>query len=271
MDRQPAIPYTERGMRAKFVLVTVIAGVIPAFGQTVTKVPNKIGLDIASVSIDAEAFRAKIVVRNTSGKPITAYAVTLTPAYSDGEEWSEDGLIDFFIGLGMKRVVPQGPGNDPNIDAIVSGAARESTFYWYRKPKTEGAQLTGLRVEVAGVIFDDESTAGDSERFRSAVRVRDEECSEIVRWCPDVKRFSDGPVSRKTVEDMLAAHGPKPDPDQQFCKGAGDCERLDFWALFDYGITWQSDDTATLKPYALDMLDVVCANAKQHLDRRAAQ
>ncbi len=258
-------------MRAKPILVTIIAGVIPVFGQTVTKVPNKFGLDVASVSIDAEAFRAKIAVRNTSGKPITAYAVTLTPAYSDGEGWSEEGLIDFFIGLGLKRFVPEGPENDPNMDAIVSGTTRESTFYWYRKPKTEGAQLSALRVEVAGVIFEDESIAGDSDRFRSAVQIRDEESREIVRWCPDVKRFSDGPVPRNTVGDMLAAHGPKPDCGQQVCKGAGDCERSDFWAIFDYGITWQSDDTATLKPYALDMLDVVCANAKQHLDQRAAQ
>ena len=126
-------------------------------------------------------------------------------------------------------------------------------------------------MEVAGIIFDDDSIAGDSERFRSALNVRDEDSREIVGWCPDVKRFSDGPVPRKAVEEMLAAHGPKPDPDEQVCKGAGDCERREFWRLLDYGITWQSDDTATLKPYALDMLDVRCANAKQHLDRRAAQ
>ena len=187
-------------MRAKPILVTIIGGVIPAFGQIITTVPNKLGLDVASVSIDAEAFRAKIVVRNTSGKPITADAVTLTPTYYDGERRSEEGLIDFFIGLGLKRVVPEGPGNDPNMDAIVSGATRESTFYWYRKPKTDGAQLMGLRVEIAGFIFDDESIAGDPDRFRSAVQIRDEECREIVRWCRDVKRFSDGSVPRKAVE-----------------------------------------------------------------------
>ena len=145
-------------MRA--ILVTIIAGVIPTFGQIITIIPNKLGLDVASVSIEAEAFRAKVVVHNTSGKPITAYPVTLTPEYYDGEGWSEEGLIDFFIGLGMKRVVPEGPGNDPNMDAIVSGTTRESTFYWYRKPKTQGAQLSGLRIEVAGVIFEDEGIAG---------------------------------------------------------------------------------------------------------------
>ena len=78
-------------MRA--ILVTIIAGVIPTFGQIITIIPNKLGLDVASVSIEAEAFRAKVVVHNTSGKPITVYAVTLTPEYYDGEGWSEEGLI----------------------------------------------------------------------------------------------------------------------------------------------------------------------------------
>ena len=147
---------------------------------------------------------------------------------------------------------------------------RESTFL-FDKPHTESAQLVGLRVEVAGIIFDDETMVGNTEGFTSMVAVRDEDSREVLRWCPDVARFSDGPLPRKVVEEMLAAHGPKPDPQQQVVKGPGDGVRVDFWNIFDYGLTWQSDRTATLKPYALDILDAMCANAKQHLERRAAQ
>jgi hypothetical protein len=145
-----------------------------AFGQSVEKGPNKLGLDIESVTIDTAAFSAKIVVRNTSGVPITAYVVDLAPAYSDGERLSGESLIDFFAGLGMKRLIPEGPGTDPNIDAITSGMSRESTFL-YEKAKAAGAQLASIRVEVTGVIFDDESTAGESKRIGSIVKVRDAE------------------------------------------------------------------------------------------------
>jgi hypothetical protein len=72
-----------------------------ALGQTVEKGQNKLGLDIESVTIDAAASAAKIVVRYTSGRPITAYIVNLAPAYSDGEEFSGERIIDFFAGLGM--------------------------------------------------------------------------------------------------------------------------------------------------------------------------
>jgi hypothetical protein len=52
-------------MRMSRILVTnaalLVAGTISAFGQTIATVSNKLGLDVASESIDAEASRAKIV------------------------------------------------------------------------------------------------------------------------------------------------------------------------------------------------------------------
>ena len=258
-------------MRVRRILVTIVAGAISAFGQTVTKVPNKLGLDVKTVSIDAEAFRATVLVHNESGKPITAYSIALVPLYSDGEKLTGGGSMDYFIGLGLAHITSAGPGTDSNnLDAIMPGMTRESTFS-FDKPHTEGAQLKSIHGEVKGLIFDDETIAGDPEQFSIMVYHRDEDSREVVRWCPDVKRFSEGPVPKKAVDNMLTAHGPKPAPDEQFAKGPGDVVRMDFWRLFDYGLTWQSDDTATLKPWVLDMLGVRCDNAKQHLERRAAQ
>jgi hypothetical protein len=240
-----------------------------AFGQTVEKGPNKLGLDIESVTVDTSASTAKIVVRNTSGVPITAYVVDLAPAYSDGERLSGESLIDFFAGLGMKRLIPEGPGFDPNVDAITSGMSRESTFL-YEKAKAAGAQLASIRVEVTGIIFDDESTAGDTKRIGEIVQHRDAESAEVARWCADVKRFSDGPVARKAVNDMLAVHAPVarssgPQPPGQ---GVTEVEKKEMTSLFQQGLKWQSDDTSTLDPFILDILDAKCAIAKQHLEKR---
>jgi hypothetical protein len=211
-----------------------------AFGQTVEKGQNKLGLDIESVTVDTAASRAKIVVRNTSGVPITAYVVDLAPAYSDGERLSGESLVDFFAGLGMKRLIPEGPGSDPNIDVITSGMSRESTFL-YEKAKAAGAQLASIRVEVTGVIFDDESTAGDTKRRLSSIfQVRDAESTEVISWCADVKRFADGPVARKTVNDMLAAHGPAATSSgpQATAQGKTEVEKKELTSIFQQGLKW---------------------------------
>ncbi len=253
------------------VVAAVVGG--QAFSQTITKAPNKLGLDIESVTVDAAASTAKIVVHNTSGRPITAYVVNLAPAYSDGEKLSGESLIDFFGSLGLARVIPPGSGTDSNnLDAITSGASRESTFS-YEKAQTAGAQLASIRVDVTGLIFEDESTAGDSKRIGEIVHVRDAESAEVVRWCADVNQFSHGPVPRKAVNDILAVHGPapkltgRPVPGQ----GAAEAERMELLGNFHWGLKWQSDDTATLQPFILDVFEVRCKTAREHLKRRALQ
>jgi hypothetical protein len=94
------------------------AAVDLALGQTVTKVPNNFGLEIESVSVDAAASTAKVAVHNSSGRPVTAYVIGMSATYSDGEVLDGEGLIDFFAGLGLKHLFPEGPGTDPNIDAM---------------------------------------------------------------------------------------------------------------------------------------------------------
>jgi hypothetical protein len=241
-----------------------------AFGQTVEKGPNKLGLDIESVTVDMDASTAKIVVHNTGGVPITAYIVNLAPAYSDGEKLSGERIIDFFAGVGMKRLVPEGPGTDwNNFDAIMSRMSRESTFL-YDKAQAGGAQLTGIHVAVTGVVFDDESTAGDSKKISEIAELRDAQSAEVARWCADVKRFSDGPVPRKTVDDTLAVHGqaPKSSGRQAPGQGAAEAEKKEMTSLIQQGLKWQSDDAATMDPLILDILDAKCTGAKEHLKKR---
>lgn len=244
-----------------------------AFGQTVEKGANKLGLDIESATVDVAASTAKIVVQNTSGVPITAYIVNLAPTYSDGEKLSGERIIDFFRSLGLARLLPLGPGTDPNnLDAIMSGMSRESVFS-YERPKTAGAQLAGLRVEITGIVFGDGSTAGDSKRVGEIARIRDMESAEVLRWCTDVKQFSDGPVPRKALNEMLAAHGPAPKLAGRAVpvEGATEAERQELFGNVQWGIRSQSDDTVTLERIILDVFDVRCATAKEHLKRRGLQ
>jgi hypothetical protein len=257
-------------MRKCAVWLIVWAATLSA--QIVTKEPNKFGLDIASVTVDTSApLKAKVTVHNTSGKPITAYAVNLFVGYSDGEKLSDQGLIDYFTSVGLKYGFPEGPGTDPNMDVIASGASREAIFYINEKPETADAQLVSIRVAVAGIIFEDESTVGDSSRFDMPVRMRDEESTEVAGWCADIRRFSEGPVLRKNVEDMLAAHGlALPIPElQQYAYSAAESARMEMANLFRMGLQWQSDDTAMLPPSYLNILQAKCNNAEQHLKRRA--
>jgi hypothetical protein len=54
----------------------LILGAVALSAQVVTKDPNQFELDIESVTVDTSApVNAKVTVHNTSGKPITAYAV----------------------------------------------------------------------------------------------------------------------------------------------------------------------------------------------------
>jgi hypothetical protein len=255
-------------MRKCAIWLIVSAAALSA--QIVTKDPNKFGLDIESVTVDT-SLRAKVTVHNTSGKPITAYAVNLTAGYSDGEKLSDEGSVDYFNGLGLKYVLPEGPGTDSNSGEIASGTSRETIFYISKKPETADAQLVSIRVGVAGIMFEDESTVGDSARFVMTARIRDEESTEVAGWCPDIPRFSEGPIPRKNVKDMLEARGlALPIPElQQYAHSAAEIARMEIANLFRQGLKWQSDDTATLPPSYLNILQTKCTNAEQHLKRRA--
>jgi hypothetical protein len=92
----------------------------------------------------------------------------------------------------------------------------------------------------------------------------------VISWCADVKRFADGPVARKTVNDMLAAHGPAATSSgpQATAQGKTEVEKTELTRIFQQGLKWQSDDTATLDPLILDILDAKCTGAKQHLKKR---
>lgn len=241
-----------------------------AFGQMVTKVPNNFGLDVESVTIDSAASTARIAVHNTSGKPITAYVVSLAPIYSDGEELVGERLIDFFCSVGLARIIPQGPGTDPDhLDSITSGASRHSTFV-YDSPRAIDARLTAIRVRVTGLIFEDESTAGDSKFIGEIFQVRDAESSEVLRWCADVKQFSGAAVSKKTVDGMLARHSPQPKPEGRAIPGEGATEatRSELLRTFQWGIRWQSEGTATLDERISEVFEVRCTNAEEHLKRK---
>jgi hypothetical protein len=236
----------------------------PASGQVVTKVPNKLGLDIQSVTLDTAAATAKFVVHNTSGRPITAYVVALSPAYSDGEELRGERVIDFFVSLGLARIIPAGPGTDSNnLDAIAAGITRESKFV-YDRPRAPDARLVSIRVEVTAVVFEDESTAGDSEWIRKSLDRRDDESAEVVRWCADVKRFADGPLPKKVADDILAAHRLPEAPGQSVAEG----ERGSLLGTLQWGLKWRDDGTVTLDQVILDIFDARCAAARQHLERR---
>jgi hypothetical protein len=171
----------------------------------------------------------------------------------------------------MKRTLPEGPGTDPNRDVIASGTSRETIFYIYKKPESPDARLVSIRVGVAGIIFVDESMVGDSARFVMTVRSRDEESTEAAGWCTDIRRFSEGSVPRKNVKDMLAAHGlALPIPEQpQSAHGSAEMERIEIANILRQGLQWQSDDSATLPPLFVDILQTICTNAEQHLKRRA--
>jgi hypothetical protein len=256
--------------------VWLIVSTAALTAQIVTKDPNKLGLDIESVTLNTPVdtstpLRAKVTVHNTSGKPITAYAVNLIVGYSDGEKLSDQGLIDYFTSVGLKQMVPEGPGTDPNMDVIASGASREASFYINKKPESADAQPVNIRVGVAGIIFEDESTVGDSARFDTAARIRDEESTEVAGWCADIRRFSEAPIPRKNFKDMLAAHGlALPIPElQQNAYTAGEGARMEMANLFRMGLQWQSDDTAMLPLSYLNILQAKCTNAEQHLKRRA--
>jgi hypothetical protein len=251
------------------VLLQATVGV--GSGQVVTKEPNTLGLDIESVTLDTAASSAKIVVHNTSGKPITAYVVNLAPVYSDGEKPSGESLIDFFASVGMRHLFPPGPGSDPNIDSITPGTSRESRF-WYEKAQA-GAQLSSIRVAITGLILGDESTAGSSKRIAEIVAFRDAKSAEIARWCDDVKQFSGGAVVRKAVNDMFAAHEPAPRLDGRPAPGgAAEAERKELLGILQQGLEWRSDGTATLRTWTLEYFDVSCATARAHLQRmRGAQ
>ena len=77
-------------------------------------------------------------------------------------------------------------------------------------------------------------------------------------------------MARKTVNDMLAAHGqaPKLSGQQAPGQGAAEAEKKEMTSLFQQGLKWQSDDTTTLDPLILDILDAKCTNAMQHLKKR---
>jgi hypothetical protein len=123
--------------------------------QIVTKDPNRFGLDIESVTVDTSApLKAKVTVHNTSEKPITAYAVNLIVGYSDGEKLSDQGLIDYFSGVGLKQIVPEGAGTDPNMDVIASGTSRETIFYVNKKPEIADAHLISIRVGWRGSFLE---------------------------------------------------------------------------------------------------------------------
>ena len=62
-------------------LLAAITGA-PATGQVVTKVPNKLGLDIESVALDTAAATAKIVVRNTSGRDRLSFPLFFDPDFA---------------------------------------------------------------------------------------------------------------------------------------------------------------------------------------------
>src|SRR5579871_6701385 len=167
------VPTRKRYSMPAVLLIWAAAVGSNAFGQMVIKAPNNFGLDIESVTIDSTTSTARIVVHNTSGKPITAYVVSLAPTYSDEEELVGERRIDFFRSVGLARIIPQGPTTDPNnLDSITSGTSRQSTFV-YDSPRSIDARLTAIRVRVTGVIFDDESTAGDSKRIEGIFQVRD--------------------------------------------------------------------------------------------------
>jgi hypothetical protein len=248
-------------------LLAAITGA-PATGQVVTKVPNKLGLDIESVALDTAAATAKIVARNTSGRPITAYVVALSPAYSDGEELRGERVIDFFVSLDLARIIPAGPGTDPNnLDAIAAGLTRESTFN-YNRPQAAEARLVSIRVEATAVIFEDESTAGDSGWIRKSFDRRDDESVEVLHWCADVKRFADGPLPKKVVDGILAAHrAPEQAPGQSVAEG----QRVALMGTLQWGLKWRDDGTATLDKTIMDIFDARCAAAREHLGRNGQQ
>jgi hypothetical protein len=125
---------------------------------------------------------------------------------------------------------------------------------------------------VTGVIFEDESIAGDSKRFDDIVQVRDAKSAEITRWCADVKRLSDGPVTKAIVDEILAGHAATPTPAKPVPGlGATEAERTEILSLLRQGLRWQGDGTATVQPLILDILKGMCANAKRHLGKRGIQ
>jgi hypothetical protein len=71
--------------------------------------------------------------------------------------------------------------------------------------------------------------------------IREEESTEVAGWCANIRKFSEGPVPRKNVKDMLAAHGfALPIPEQpQSAHSAGEIARMEIANLFRQGLQWQ--------------------------------
>jgi hypothetical protein len=230
-------------------------------GQTISHGPNRLGLEIQDVSISQDS-KLRVLLKNASELPITAYVIHVTSTYSDGQQLSHETTLDFFDSLGLERL---DAANHPK-GAIMPNATRTSVAS-YRTDATPNATVTGLSVAISSVVFKDdvmlmdESVPGQAERIKDLFQVWDAKSAEIMRWCSSMDQISKAQLTREAFEEILASHSSGP-------SGTAEETRRALTAALQQGVEWSPSGKGSLKPAVSEAIRAQCNTAKNYLSRR---
>ncbi len=103
--------------------------------------------------------------------------------------------------------------------ALLPGKTRTLSVPFH-SPDLPHATLMSLTVAFTGIVFDDETTAGNSSGLQRIFQKRDMQSAALLRWCADLSQVSHGSVSKKTLKDFVESHSnSNPIPHRAWARG----------------------------------------------------
>lgn len=184
----------KRATAVQFVLAGLTVGSLS--GQEIKLVPSRLGLDLVASTSDPETSTVRISAVNSGKQPITAFAIRLRATYADGSVWSGDTRLEYFPSLGQ-------PVNPAAKDwgGLAPGDTRVTTARYQEPPP--GDSSVRLSAEVAAVVYDDRTAAGDPDVLAGIFEDRAVESAELDRWCRQIPGIFGRPVARTDVTALI--------------------------------------------------------------------
>jgi hypothetical protein len=238
---------------ALIATLALVPLLLPA--QGVSRGPNRIGLDIETVTLKDSAVVATF--RNKTDMPIEAFVVNIAATYSNGEQTSRDTIFDFFDTLGLERLdLPTNP----------SGALAPKSSRVLAVP-LPGASPSSVRVTVTTLMFpdgmnvSDPTAPGQPERVREILAHRDVTSAEVVHWCASMDQIAGGRFTKKAYTELI---GSVPVDANAIATAA----RKSLSAAVQNGISWAPDGTGFLRPATSEAINAQCATSREYYGRK---